>query len=406
MRLLLINATANIGSTGRIAEEIGKAAISSGFETWFAYGRNVFESQVRLIRIGTNRDLLYHGIKSRLLDNHGFASSRATRQFITDIRKIKPDIINIHNLHGYYLNVEVLFDYLKSTSIPIIWTLHDCWPFTGHCAHFERAGCLKWQTKCQNCPNKRGYPQSWIADHSEKNFINKKKIFTGLSNLSIVSPSKWLSKHLKNSFLKEYPVYIINNGIDLEIFNIRNNNTIPERYNLNGHKIILGVAGTWKKRKALDDFVSLSRILKNDEKIVLVGINKKQAAGLPKNIITVERTENIQELAAFYSTSDVFVNPTYADNFPTTNLEALACGIPVITYNTGGSKETINEITGMVVERGNVTALRDSINKVLAKGKDFYRFTCRNRAENLYDKNRQSARYMNLMNDIINNNII
>ncbi|MBR5147131.1 MAG: glycosyltransferase, partial [Bacteroidales bacterium] len=220
-KLLIINVTVNSGSTGRIAEEIGQTAISNGYETYFAYGRVARESKCKIIKIGNSLNVKLHGVESLLFDNHGFSSRQATKKFIREIERIKPDIINIHNLHGYYINVKILFEYLSKANIPVVWTFHDCWPFTGHCSYFDRFNCTKWQTECHHCPNKKGYPSSLFIDNSKNNFNRKKKLFSNINNLNIVTPSHWLTNISKLSFLKEKNIVTIHNGTNLNVFNIR-----------------------------------------------------------------------------------------------------------------------------------------------------------------------------------------
>ena len=397
MKLLLLNATANTGSTGRIAEEIGMLAQQSGFDVRFAYGRKTVNSRLPLIKIGNDWDFRWHGLESRLFDHQGFASRNATRRFIKLIEKWKPDVINIHNLHGYYINVEVLFDYLKRVQIPVVWTFHDCWPFTGHCSFFDRYDCRKWETECHHCPNRKGYPESWFCDMSKKNYNRKKEIFNGLENMTIVTPSEWLAEHIKHSFLKDYPVKVINNGLDLTVFQPQIHKEIFQKYGIENQLFVLGVASLWDKRKGLDDFISLREKLTNDIRIVLVGLSKEQVPTLPTGFTAITRTENQSDLAALYSTASVFVNPTYVDNFPTTNIEALACGTPVITYRTGGSPEAIDSETGFVVEKGDLEGLKDAIESVLAKGKVYYRDKCRVRAERLYNKEERYREYLDAL---------
>lgn len=397
-KLLIINVTANSGSTGRIAEEIGQTAISNGYDTYFAYGRLARESKCKLIKIGKKLNVRLHGIESRLFDNHGFSSRIATKRFIKEIEKIKPDIINIHNLHGYYINVKILFEYLNKTNIPIVWTFHDCWPFTGHCSYFDRYNCTKWKTECHSCPNKHGYPSSLLLSRAKRNFNKKRKLFSNYKKTTIVTPSNWLSDITKQSFFKGKNIVTINNGTDLTTFKIVNGNK-RHSLNLQNKKIVLGVASIWDKRKGFDDFIRLNELLSDDYKIILVGLNKKQIESLPENIIGIERTESVHELAELYSMADVFVNPTYSDNFPTTNIEALACGTPVITYKTGGSPEAIDEMTGIVVEQGNINKLKEAIESV-AKDKAMYTERCRERAVNLYNKQDRFNDYINLFNSL------
>ena len=397
-KILIINVTVNSGSTGRIAEEIGQTAINNGYDTYFAYGRVARESKCNVIKIGNSLNVKLHGLESLLFDNHGFSSRLATKKFIREIERIKPDIINIHNLHGYFINVKILFEYLSKNNIPIVWTFHDCWPFTGHCSYFDRYNCTKWQTECHHCPNKKGYPSSLFIDNSKNNFNRKKKLFSNINNLNIVTPSHWLTNISKQSFLKEKNIVTIHNGTNLNVFNIRDGKKRDE-LNLNDRKVVLGVASIWDKRKGLDDFIKLNELLSEEYKIILVGLNKKQKESLPANIIGIERTESVHELAELYSMADVFVNPTYSDNFPTTNIEALACGTPVITYKTGGSLEAVDEKTGVVVEQGNINQLKEAI-ELIAKNKGEYSENCRERAVNLYNKQDRFNDYIKLFNSL------
>ncbi len=402
MKVQQINTTLNSSAPGRIAEEIGKVLLAHGHESYIGYGRKFRQSASESIKIGNFLDQSFHGLKTRLFDLHGFGSYNATERFVEKLKKVDPDIIHLHNIHGYFINIEVLFNYLKESGKPIVWTLHDCWPFTGHCSHFDFVDCNKWKTQCFSCPNKLVYPKSLLLDNSRNNYTRKSGIFTGLKSLTIVTPSNWLKNLLSESFLKEYPVKTINNGIDLDLFKPQNdNNSIADRYGISGKKIILGVANLWGKHKGLADFFELSQRISENEKIVLVGLNKRQLNGLPQNIVGISRTESIQELAQLYSVADIFVNPTYVDNFPTTNLEALACGTPVVTYNTGGSPEALDDETGMITQKGDITGLLDSIRRITDLGKNHFASSCRRRAEMLYDKNDRYNDYIMLFQDIL-----
>lgn len=401
-RLLEINVSANTGSTGRIAEEIGRLATANNFDSYIAYGRVNNHSQLKTIRVGCNWDFKMHALQSRLLDNHGFASRHATRKFLQQLDQIKPDIIHLHNIHGYYINIEYLFEYLKDVGIPVVWTLHDCWPITGHCANFEYINCTKWKTGCFACPNIKGYPKSIIVDKSRSNFERKRELFTSVENLRIVTPSEWLKDIIKESFLKECPTNVINNGVDLSVFKQYRNKTVLKKYKIDeGKKIILGVANVWNQRKGLNDFLQLSSMLTDDCLIVLVGLSEMQIHDIPSNIIGLRRTENVKELAQLYSSADVFVNPTYADNFPTTNIEALACGTPVVTYRTGGSPEAVDQNTGYVVEKSNIDMLWSAIKETLSKDTAEIERACRQRAVRLYNKNERFMDYINLYNSVI-----
>jgi len=401
--LFQINTVVNSGSTGRIAEEIGQKAMSLGWKSYIAYGRGPGNSKSELIKIGNKLEQAIHGIKTRVFDAHGFGSYSATKQLVERIKQIKPDIIHLHNVHGYYLNLIVLFDFLKESKIPTVWTLHDCWAFTGHCTYFDFAGCAKWKTKCYKCPQKNEYPTSIFFDRSSKNHKIKKQLFTSLPNLTIVPVSKWLSGITEQSFLNKYPTQIINNGINTDVFKPPASTVLHEKFGLDNQFILLGVASVWSPRKGLRDFIQLSQLLDSFFQIILVGLNKQQIKSLPSSIIAIERTESVSELSTIYAGSDIFINPTYEDNFPTTNLEALACGTPVITYRTGGSPEAIDDKTGIVVEKGNIQELIQAIKSIKVNGKASYSKACRERAEKLYNKEDRFNDYISLYNSLIIN---
>jgi len=377
MKILQINTVVNSGSTGRIAEDIGKTLISQGHESYIAFGRGTQSSKSKLIKIGCKLDFFLHLIRSLLTDRHGFGSKRSTKNFLKQVDLIKPDIISIHNLHGYYINIEILFNYLKENNIPVLWTFHDCWPFTGHCTY---------NTDCDNCNNcQRRYPTSIFLSQKERNYNDKRLIFNQLKKLQIITPSNWLKKLVEHSFLK-YPVFCINNGIDLNQFKPqRNFHEIKNKFNIKNKKIILGVASKWDKRKGLSDFIKLESKLDNQFKIILIGLSRSQIRNLPVNILGVRRTENIEQLAKYYSMANVYVNPTSKDNFPTTNLESLACGTPVITYDTGGSTEAIDSNTGRVVQNGDINGLVNAIKELNKRPKSYYLEICRLRAKKLFN---------------------
>lgn len=390
--LLQINVTANWGSTGKIAEDIGKIAIANGWESWIAYGRGNPTSASNLIRIGDDLDMKVHAIQSRLLDNHGLSSKEATKSFIKRIEEIKPDIIHLHNIHGYYLNYPILFEYLKRWGGPVVWTLHDIWPITGHCAYFGIDECQKWMTGCGKCPHLKSYPKSILLDRSKHNYILKKEYFNSLPNLTLVPVSNWLSKILSQSFLNDIPRKTIHNGIDVFIFSPHNN----------GHSnYILGVANVWEDRKGLSDFFKLREILPSDIDIVLVGLTNDQIERLPIGINGLTRTSSKEELASLYSSAIAFVNPTYEDNFPTVNIEALSSGTPVITYNTGGSPEAIDDKTGKVVEQGDIRTMANTVLDILNDPSLFSPFACRKRAESYFNKRTQYDLYIDLYNSLL-----
>lgn len=338
-RILFINSVCN-GSTGTICKNLYKAAEKEGNECCIAYGRGNPPEGFNSIKIGKQLDIYMHVLKARLFDASGFGSKHATREFIKKIDEFNPDIIHLHNIHGYYVNIEILFDYLKRhPEIKKIWTLHDCWAFTGHCAYYTYAKCNKWQTICDGrCLNRKDYPKTLIS-RTKVNYLRKKEIFNNLQNIILVTPSKWLKREVRLSYLNEYEILVINNGVDTTIFQ-PSKSSIKEEYDIEEKKVILGVASVWDNRKGLDIFIELSKQLDMEYQIVLIGLSDKQIQQLPSNIIGISRTEDIQELAKWYSAAYVYLNPTLEDNYPTTNLEAIACGTPVITFNTGGSPES------------------------------------------------------------------
>lgn len=404
--LLQINSVINTGSTGRIAEEIGQKAIAAGWQSYIAYGReNNRSSQSHKIRIGNDRDIRLHGLQTRVLDNHslGLSSRSATKKLIRQIEEIKPDIIHLHNLHGYYLNIEVLFNYLATKDIPIVWTLHDCWSFTGHCAYFDAVGCYKWKTECHSCPQTKTYPASLLVDRSRKNFLEKRELFNSVSNLTLVPVSNWLKDYIKESFLFEHNVKTIHNGISLENFKPSNDNIeIRKKYGVSKDEaIILGVASPWSKRKGFADFIELSSMIDSNTKIILVGLNDKEMKVLPPNIIGIKRTDSVEELAELYSMSNLFCNLTYEDNYPTTNLEAIACGTPTLTYRTGGSVESVTNETGFIVEQGDLKGVLKGIDVVRQKGKSHYTLLCRQRAEEYFNKDDRYQEYLELYEEIL-----
>lgn len=362
MKILMINVVCGIRSTGRICTDIATELEKQGHEVQIAYGREEVPEKFRkyAVRIGSDLDVKLHGIKARLFDGCGFGSKKATEVFIEWIKEYDPDVIHLHNIHGYYINIEVLFSYLKNCGKKIIWTLHDCWAFTGHAAYCEAVDCDKWKEGCYKCPKKSDYPSS-LTDYSKKNWKRKKEVLCGIPNFIIVTPSQWLANLVKESFLLDYKVTVIHNGIDTSVFKTKESD-IKKRLGIEGKKIILGVAALWEQRKGLFDFFELSKKLDDNYIVILVGLSKKQIGKLPNRIIGIERTNSVQELAELYSVADVYLNPTYEDNYPTTNLEAIACGTPVITYRTGGSPESA-DFYGCVVDKGRVDELDSAIQR-------------------------------------------
>lgn len=395
MKVLFVNSVCGLGSTGKICTDLASALVEKGQEAKIAYGRESYvPDQFRKfgIRIGTDLDVKFHGIESRLLDNHGEGSKKATRYFVNWIQKYDPDIIHLHNIHGYYLNVGILFDYLKQANIPVVWTLHDAWAFTGHCVFFDYVGCNRWKFGCGNCPQKRYYPASFFLDKSAVNLKHKKYMFSGVNNLTLVTPSNWLAALTRKTFLSEYPVEVINNGINTELFKPAPLHTI-RNLGVGDKKIVLGVSLGWAPHKHLDYMIRLAEDLGDDYLVVLIGLDKAQISQLPKNVIGFRRTRNIDELVAWYSAADVFVNPTMEDNYPTVNLEAQACGTPVVTFLSGGSAECIKEGFGFAVERGNYHNLLQAVYEASLMKRE-------RKAPHIMNKKEFAEEYLNLYEKI------
>ena len=369
MRVLFINEVCGFTSTGKITCELAEEYERQGHEVKVAYGRSSFvpEKYKRFaVQIGTKFDVYSHAILTRLTDRHGFYSKRATRKFLRWANSYNPEFLWLHNLHGYFINIELLFDWIKSRpDMKIFWTLHDCWSFTGHCVHFTMAKCEKWQVHCEKCPQINTYPKSF-CDKSYENYEAKKRIFTGVKDMRIITPSQWLAELVKKSFLREYPVEVRHNKIDTNIFK-PSPSDFREKYNLAGKFIILGVANVWDQRKGLDDFVKLSTMLEAEKfAVVLVGLKPEQIKALPENIIAIQRTHNQKELAEIYTAANILFNPTYEDNYPTVNLEAEACGTPVITYDVGGCSETVKDERSCLIECGDIEAAKKEALKIFA----------------------------------------
>ena len=351
MKIIQIN-TVPYGSTGTIMMNIHKELLNRGHESYVVWGRGRNSNNNNEFYLDDKIGVYYHVLYSRLTGKHGFASKKSTKKLISWIDKINPDIIHLHNIHGYYINVELLFNYIKEKNIRVVWTLHDCWAFTGHCTHYIYADCQKWKNRCSKCPLSNSYPKSFF-DSSGECFNRKKDLFTSVNNLTFVTPSLWLQKQLQQSFFKEYKSYVINNGINVDKFKLKENNEFKRKYDLNDKIVLLGIASPWIEKKGLKDFLLLNDMIdKKIYKIVLVGLSEKQVKKLPDDIIKIKRTTNVDELIDIYNDVDYLINPTYEDNYPTINVEAISCGTPVITYDTGGSPEILkNNNYGIIVKK-------------------------------------------------------
>jgi len=399
-RLLQINPVVRLNtSTGRIMKEIGEIAIAAGWESYIAYSGardGVPQHSSQLVPVGNKIDLALHAVATRLFDAHGLVSRRATKQLIRRIREIDPDVIHIHNVHGYWLNYPLLCQYLRESGKPVIWTVHDCWLYTGHCYYYSAVRCDKWQTGCGHCPQKRAFPASWIFDRSARNWRDKQRAFGSLERLTIVPVSDWIRQEMVHSFLADKSFQVIHNGIDLEVFRPASAET--ERP---AGTVILGVATLWHEEKGVRDFIELAHRLQEGERLVLVGrMSEEQRAAFPAGVEFIERTENVAKLAALYSQATAFVNPTWQDNYPTVNLEAIACGTPVVTYRTGGSVEVIETGTGFVVEQGDVQGLLDRVRELAAENRQAVADRCRAFALQHFSKQERYKDYIRLYESI------
>lgn len=404
MKIIQINTSANVGSTGRIAEDIGSVLIKNCHESYIAFGRRMQPSQSKLIRIGNKLDNYMHGMNTLLFDRHAFASRKASLKLVRHIERIQPDAIGLHNLHGYYLNIEILFRFLKESNIPVLWTLFDCWAFTGHCTYFDDISCLKWKTHCNNCPKYKNYPASLFTDNSSRNFEDKKALFTSLNNMELVVHSNWLAGLIKQSFLGHLKINVTPTAVDMQVFRPVESN-LRKKYNLDNKPILLGCANIWTNRKGFEDFIELNKLLKQKFNIVMVGLNNQEMKKIPKSILGLKRTDSLQELVEWYSIADIFVNPTSQDNFPTTNLEAIACGTPVITYDTGGSPEAVDENTGCVVKKGDVAGLAKAVIELNSRNRAELQVLCRARAEKLFNKDLRYLDYIHLYEELVSRSV-
>ena len=393
MKVFQINSVCGTGSTGRIACDIKNMLEKNQNKCKIAYGRDFYDDP-DCIKIESDLVFKAHVFFSRITDRQGFYSTAATKRLVRSIEHFNPDIIHLHNIHGYYLDIRVLFEFLKEYNKPVVWTFHDCWAFTGHCAYFSFANCDKWKTGCGQCPQKSAYPASYVLDDSKKSYSEKKRLFTGVKNLNIVTPSHWLADVVKESFFKDFQVRTIYNGLDLDVFRFTDSN-FKEKNNLLGKKMVLGVANIWEKRKGLDDFIELSKILPDDYKIVLVGLSEKQIDSLPKNIIGISRTENITKLVEIYSAADVYVNASVEETMGLTTVEALATGTPAVVYNATAVPEVVDEKSGVIVAPGDINALANAIINMNLKPED-----CIERAK-MFEKNQQYEIYLKLYEEIL-----
>lgn len=397
--LLQINVTANWGSTGKIAEQIGRLSMSKGWECYIAYGRYYNPSQLKLVRVGCDIGVYEHYIEHCLFDNDGLASRGATKQLIKKIEEIKPDVIHLHNIHDHWLNYRILFEYLNTLDIPIVWTQHDCWSITGGCGYFTALCCEMWKNGCtEACPFRLKQFTRHLINHAKEHYELKKEQFCATKNLTLVPVSHWLEGVIRESFLKDNPIYTIYNGVDINVFKpIDGTSEILNKYGLGNTNYVVGVATAWSERKGFLDYCRLSSLMPLGTRIVLVGLNdrmKKEARHY--GIIGIPRTSNVQELVELYNGASIVMNLSYEETFGLTTVEGFACGTPSIVYNTTASPELVDSETGLIVEPGDVEGVARAIEEILQKGKSYYTDACRRRAVEYFDKDKCFEEYLKL----------
>ncbi len=401
MRVVAINTVADAhNAPGRIMTEICRAVNNSGGESLLVYGRGTTPVGIKSYRVGGNVDVLLHTIKSRLTDSEGLHSRNNTFRLIKEIEQFGTDIVHLHNLHGHYLNIPILFDWLKKSQIPVVWTLHDCWAFTGHCAYYSTCNCDLWHNGCQKCKYTKEYPRSYISQ-SRRNYELKKELFTSLDNMTIVPVSQWLAGEVALSFLNKYKQQVIYNGIDTNEF-------VPDNFSTENYARfkILGVASNWENRKNLQFFIDLSEQLFPDEKIVIVGsLSRTQKRLLSlRQIVYKDVVTDSRELSDIYASCDIFINPSRAETFGMTTIEAMSCGLPVIVNNATALPEIIANNNGYAVDINDISLVRNTINEIRNASHN-YKSICRNHVQVNYSLNAMTEQYKTLYNTIINKNV-
>lgn len=398
MKVLLINTFIGSTSTGNLVYDIYKTNVEAGNQCIIAYGRQDTKDCLDAYQISNKIDYTSHAIWTRITDLNGLGSRYVTKKFLKFVDEYKPDVIHLHNLHGYYINIKILFEYLCKKDIPIVWTFHDCWPFTGHCPYYTNIGCEKWKTECYKCQKKKQHPASYGFDNSRYNYNLKKSLFTAPERLVITPVSKWLGNEVKNSFFRNCDIEVVYNGVNLKTFHPRKND-FKEKNGLCKKKVLLGVAVNWVPSKGLDDLIKLSDIISEEYKIVVVGLTKKQKESLPDTILGIEKTSNAEELAERYSAAEVFVNPSREETFGMVTAEALACGTPAVVYDATASPELIDQDTGAVVPVGDIHTMYEAIKRIR---KDKMEIACVERARSLFDKEKNQLKYIDIYRRLLN----
>ena len=391
----------NWGSTGKIVEGIGKLALSNGWEVYVAHGARYCNASVlKSIQVTSKFGELLHYVESSLFDAQGLGSRCATKLFLKKLDDIRPDLVHIHNIHGCFINYPLLFTYLKEHNIPVVWTLHDCWAMTGHCTHYMRTNCRKWQNECHDCPQKKTFPATYLLDCSRRNYLLKKNLFTSMPLMHITTVSNWLKGIAGASYLNKYHVTVVPNGIKTDVFTPIPSQ-VKEQYGLQGKKLLLAVAIGLDERKGLYDYIKLAENLPEQYQLMLVGLTEEEQKALPKSIIGVKRTNGAKELAAYYSAADVLLSLSYEETFGLTIVEAMACGTPAVVYDYSAQPELITPESGKVVPTGDVDAVLSAIEEVCSKPKESYSVACRKHSLE-YDERVSYQKYLDIYSAILN----
>ncbi len=396
-RLLVINSSASTGSTGTIASGVAKAAHAAGWDVELAHASR-FPSPdplpFKTYTIGSRAGETAHAILSRATDSHGLHSEKATRELIDEIKRFRPDVINLHNVHGYYLNYPLLFDYLRTSGIPVVWTMHDLWAVTGHCAFPAAHGCTRWQQLCGRCPGRKSYPASLFFDRSEANLFRKRKAMSDIPTLTIVAVSHWMARELSRSHLRSVSTEVIQNGIDLDVF-------APGKGAENARPVVLAAASRWTARKGFQELMHLADRIREQCDVLAVGLTTKQAKEAAQHGIQARaRVQGAEKMAGLYGMADVFVSPSMGDNYPTTLMEALACGTPAAGFVTGGTAEIIGDDCGSLAHPGDADALSRAVMRIVKRGRGHYSQACRAKAEAQFDNREAFRRYLELFNRV------
>ena len=384
MKVLLINSVCGFGSTGGTCVDIANFLESQGHECFIAYGQGT-TTYKKSFKIGGKLENHWHNIYySRLLGKQGYGSHNGTKALISFIEKYNPHIIELHNLHGNYLNLNLLFEFLRNFKGKIQWTLHDCWAFTGKCAYFSDANCFKWQTSCHTCPQLKTYPPSLFLDQTEVLFRDKKEWIHNLPNLKVVTVSNWLNEQVQKSYLNKFPIHTIHNWINHEVF--KPSEIQKNEFGLDTYKfIVLGVSAGFNSAKSkLQDFIALSKMFQEDMQLVLVG-SLDRGTVIPSNIIHIKYVQGKENLAALFSLAQVYVHLSTEDTFGKVTAEAMCCGTPVVVYDATAMPEIVGEGCGYVVPPRDIKAVYESILEIKKLGKQSFSSRCREYAMAHYD---------------------